>query len=31
MTDENGLFFGDTLSVNITVGDAVTPTATSVP
>jgi hypothetical protein len=28
MTDENGLFFGDTLSVNITVGDVTTPTAT---
>lgn len=31
MTDENGLFFGDTLSVNITVGDAATPTATGAP
>jgi hypothetical protein len=31
MTDENGLFFGDTLSVNITVGDVTTPTATSAP
>ena len=31
MTDANGTFFGDTLSVNITVGDAVTPTATSAP
>jgi hypothetical protein len=31
MTDENGLFFGDTLSVNITVGDATTTIATSVP
>jgi hypothetical protein len=30
MTDENGVFFGDTLSVNITVGD-VTPTATKAP
>ncbi len=28
MTDENGLFFGDTLSVNITVGETATPTAT---
>jgi len=31
MTDENGIFFGDTLSVNITVGDVTTPTATSAP
>ena len=31
MTDENGLFFGDTLSVNITVGYITTPTATSTP
>jgi len=31
MTDENGIFFGDTLSVNITVGDITTPTATSAP
>jgi hypothetical protein len=27
MTDENGIFFGDTLSVNITVGDVPTPTS----
>jgi hypothetical protein len=31
MTDANGIFFGDTLSVNITVGDVSTPTATSAP
>jgi len=31
MTDQNGSFFGDTLTVNITVGDAVTPTATAAP
>ncbi|MDO9302219.1 MAG: NBR1-Ig-like domain-containing protein [Anaerolineales bacterium] len=31
MTDENGLFFGDTLSVNIVVGDVTTPTATKAP
>ena len=31
MTDENGLFFGDTLSVNITVGTVTTPTATQAP
>ncbi len=31
MTDQNGLFFGDTLSVNITVGDITTPTATGAP
>jgi hypothetical protein len=31
MTDQNGLFFGDTLTVNITVGDVATPTATSAP
>jgi hypothetical protein len=31
MTDQNGLFFGDTLSVNITVGDITTPAATSTP
>jgi hypothetical protein len=31
MTDENGNFFGDTLSVNIEVGDVVTPTATKAP
>jgi len=31
MTDANGIFFGDTLSVNITVGDVTTPTATSAP
>lgn len=31
MTDENGLFFGDTLSVNIVVGTVTTPTVTSAP
>jgi hypothetical protein len=31
MTDENGIFFGDTLSVNIVVGTIATPTATSAP
>ena len=31
MTDENGIFFGDTLSVNIVVGDVTTPTATKAP
>jgi len=31
MTDQDGNYFGDTLTVNITVGDAVTPTATTVP
>ena len=31
MTDENGIFFGDTLSVNIVVGDVATPTATKAP
>ena len=31
MTDENGVFFGDTLSVNIVVGDVTTPTATKAP
>ncbi len=31
MTDENGLFFGDTLSVNIVVGTVTTPTVTKVP
>jgi hypothetical protein len=31
MTDENGTFFGDTLSVNIVVGTATTPTATQAP
>jgi hypothetical protein len=31
MTDQNGTFFGDTLTVNITVGDAVTTTATTAP
>jgi hypothetical protein len=31
MTDENGTFFGDTLSVNIVVGTATTPTATKAP
>jgi hypothetical protein len=31
MTDENGIFFGDTLSVNIMVGTFPTPTATQAP
>jgi hypothetical protein len=31
MSDENGIFFGDTLSVNITVGSTATPSATPVP
>jgi hypothetical protein len=31
MTDENGHFFGDTLSVNIVVGTTATPTATKAP
>jgi hypothetical protein len=31
MTDQNGLFFGDTLTVNITVGDILTPTAAPTP
>ena len=31
MTDENGIFFGDTLSVNIMVGTIATPTATKAP
>jgi hypothetical protein len=31
MTDENGIFFGDTLSVNIQVGTVATPTMTSAP
>jgi hypothetical protein len=31
MTDENGNFFGDTLSVNITVGSTATPSATQAP
>jgi hypothetical protein len=31
MTDENGIFFGDTLSVNIVVGTATTPTVTKAP
>jgi hypothetical protein len=31
MTDENGAFFGDTLSVNIIVGTATTPTVTKAP
>lgn len=31
MTDENGAFFGDTLSVNIVVGTATTPTVTKAP
>jgi len=31
MTDENGNFFGDTLSVNIVVGTVTTPTVTKAP
>lgn len=31
MADENGVFFGDVLSVNIIVGDTTTPAATSAP
>lgn len=31
MTDQNGLFFGDTLTVNITVGDVTTPVVTATP
>lgn len=31
MAEGNGIFFGDTLSVNITVGDVTTPTATKAP
>jgi hypothetical protein len=31
MTDQDGNYFGDTLTVNITVGDVVTPTATTAP
>ena len=31
MADENGHFFGDTLSVNIFVGTVTTPTATKAP
>jgi hypothetical protein len=31
MADKNGLFFGETLSVNIVVGDVATPTATKAP
>jgi hypothetical protein len=31
MADANGLFFGDTLSVNIVIGTIATPTATNVP
>lgn len=31
MADENGNFFGDTLSVNILVGSATTPSATNTP
>jgi hypothetical protein len=31
MTDQDGNFFGDTLTVNIVVGDLVTPTATTAP
>jgi hypothetical protein len=31
MTDQDGIPFGDTLSVNIVVGDLVTPTATTAP
>ena len=31
MSDENGVFFGDTLSVNIVVGTVTTPTVTKAP
>ncbi|MBK9603493.1 MAG: hypothetical protein IPO36_16880 [Anaerolineales bacterium] len=31
MADANGVFFGDTLSVNITVGNILTPTSTTTP
>lgn len=31
MADENGVFFGDTLSVNIVVGDITTPAVTNTP
>jgi hypothetical protein len=31
MTDENGAFFGDTLTVNIQVGTVATPTITKAP
>ncbi|CAG0998666.1 hypothetical protein ANAEL_02787 [Anaerolineales bacterium] len=31
MTDQDGNYFGDTLTVNITVGDVITPTATTAP
>jgi hypothetical protein len=31
MSDENGVFFGDTLSVNIMVGDVATPVVTNTP
>lgn len=31
MADENGVFFGDTLSVNIVVGNATNPSVTSTP
>ena len=31
MADSNGVFFGDTLSVNITVGNILTPTSTTTP
>jgi hypothetical protein len=31
MADKNGAFFGDTLSVNIVVGDSTTPAVTSTP
>lgn len=31
MSDKNGAFFGDTLTVNIIVGDAFTPTAAAAP
>jgi hypothetical protein len=31
MADENGNFFGNTLSVNIMVGTVTTPTATKAP
>jgi hypothetical protein len=31
MADENGIFFGDTLFVNIIVGDLTTPFVTNTP
>lgn len=31
MADENGIFFGDTLSIKIVVGDVTAPTSTSTP